>query len=95
MTVQTLQHIVVQVSARYGIIHDSRLPNLVMIVLIAIWPVQKSENEMHLTGHTDSGTKQILREKWSPAGTGFEGLKFRDFSVPPGHMACMAITFEP
>ena len=59
------------------------------MVLIAIWPVQKSENAVHLTGHKDSGTKQILREKWRPAGTGFEGSKFRDFSVPPGHMACM------
>ena len=59
------------------------------MVLIAIWPVQKSENAVHLAGHKDSGTKQILREKWRPAGTGFEGSKFRDFSVPPGHMACM------
>ena len=59
------------------------------MVLIAIWPVQKSQNAVHLTGHKDSGTKQILREKWPPAGTGFEGSKFRDFSVPPGHMACM------
>ena len=57
--------------------------------LIAIWPVQKSENAVHLTGHKDSGTKLILREKWRPAGTGFLGSKFRDFSVPPGHMACM------
>ena len=79
MTVQTLHHIV-QVSGRYGI-HDSRLPNLVIMVLIAILPVQKSENAMHLTGHTDSGTKQILREKWCPAGTGFEGSKFWDFSI--------------
>ena len=61
------------------------------MVLIAIWPVQKSENAVHLTGHKDSGTKQILREKWRPAGTGFEGSKFRDFSVPPGHMACMRV----
>ena len=59
------------------------------MVLIAIWPVQKSENAVHLTGHKDSGTKQILREIRRPAGTGFEGSKFRDFSVPPGHMACM------
>ena len=54
---------------RYGI-HDSRLLDHVM-VLIAIWPVQKSENAMHLTGHKDSGTTQILREKWRPAGTSF------------------------
>ena len=40
------------------------------MVLIAIWPVQKFENAVHLTGHKDSGTKQILREKWRPAGTG-------------------------
>ena len=46
-------------------------PTIVIMVLIAIWPVQKSENAMHLTGHKDSGTKQILREKWCPAGTGF------------------------
>ena len=59
------------------------------MVLIAIWQVQMSENAVHLTGHKDSWTKQILREKWRPAGTGFEGSKFRDFSVPPGHMACM------
>ena len=38
------------------------------MVLIAIWPVQKSENAVHLTGHKDSGTKQILREKWCPPG---------------------------
>ena len=57
--------------------------------LNSIWPVQKSENAVHLTGHKDSGKKQILREKWRPAGTGFEGSKFRDFSVPPGHVACM------
>ena len=63
------------------------------MVLIAIWPVQKSENAVYLTGHKDSGTKQILREKWGPAGTGFEGSKFRDFSVPPGHMACMFTIF--
>ena len=62
-----------------------------MLVLIAIWPVQKSENAVHLTGHKDSGTKQILREKWRPAGMGFEGSKFREFSVPPGHMACIFI----
>ena len=41
------------------------------MVLIAIWPVQKSKNAVHLTGLKDSGTKQILREKWCPAGTGF------------------------
>ena len=61
------------------------------MILIVIWPVQKSENAVHLTGHQDSGTKQILREKWRPVGTGFEGSKFRDFSVPPGHMACMYV----
>ena len=65
------------------------------MVLIAIWPVQKSENAVHLTGHKDSGTKQILRDKWRPAGTGFEGSKFRDFSVPPGHMACMYFSSVP
>ena len=27
--------------------------------------------------------------KMRPAGTDFRGIKFRDFSVPPGHMACM------
>ena len=59
------------------------------MVLIAIWAVQKSENAVQLTGHKESGTKQIFREKWRPTGTGFEGSKFRDFSVPPGHMACM------
>ena len=65
-------------SGRYGI-HDSWLPDRVIMVLIAIWPVQKSENAVHLTGHKDSGTKQILWEKWRPAGTGFEGSKFRIF----------------
>ena len=44
---------------------------------------------MHLTGHKESGTKFILREKWSPDGTDFKESNFRDFSVPPGHMACM------
>ena len=65
------------------------------MVLIAIWPVQKSENAVHLTAHKDCGTKQILREKWRPAGTGFKGSKFRDFSVPPGHMACMLLPCPP
>ena len=51
------------------------------MVLIAIWPVQKSENAVHLTGHKDSGTKQILRGKWHPAWTGFDGSKFRDLSA--------------
>ena len=46
---------------------------------------------MHLTGHKDSRTKQILRKKWRPAGTGFEGSNFRVFSVLPGHMACMVL----
>ena len=59
------------------------------MALIAIWPVQKSENAVHLTGHKDSGTNQILQEKWRPDATGFEGSKFRDFSVPPGHIVCM------
>ena len=75
-------------SGRYGI-HDSRLPDRVIMVLIAIWPVQKSENAVHLTCNKDLETKQILREKWRPAGMGLEGSKFRDFSVLPGHMACM------
>ena len=75
-------------SGRYGI-HHSELPDRVIMVLIAIWQVQKSESAVHLTGNKDSGTMQILREKWRPAGTGFEGSKFRDFSVPPGYMACM------
>ena len=88
MTVKTLHHIVVRVSGRYGI-HDSLLPNRVTV--ITIWPVQKSENAVHLKGHKDSGTKQISGEKWRPAGTGFEGSKFWDFSVPPGHMACMKV----
>ena len=86
MIVQTLHHIFVQVSGRYGI-HASRLPDRIIMVLIAVWPAQKSEK----TGHKDSGTKQILREKWRPTGTGFKGSKFRDFSVPPGHMACMTV----
>ena len=29
------------------------------MVLIAIWPVQKSENAVHLTGHNNSGTKPV------------------------------------
>ena len=62
------------------------------MVLIAFWPVQKSENAMHLPGYTDSGTKQILQEKLRPAGMGIEESKFCDFSVPPGHMACMPNT---
>ena len=66
----------------------------VIMVLIAIWLVQRSENTVHLTGHKDFGTKQILREKWRSAGTGFEGSKFRDFSVPPGHMACMVLGLQ-
>ena len=89
MTVLTLHHIVVHVSGRYDIMTRGYLTDRVIMVLIAIWSVQKFENAVHLTGHKDSGTKPILREKWRPAGTGFEGSKFRDFSVPPGHMACM------
>ena len=92
MTVLTLHHIVVHVSGRYGI-HDSWLPNRVIMVLIAFWPVQKSENAVHLTGHKDSGTKQILREKWRPAGTGFEGSKFRDFFCPAGTYGMYAAMF--
>ena len=84
-------------SGRYGI-HDSRLPDhvIIIMVLIAIWLVQnlKSKNAVHLTGHKDSGIKQILREKWRPY---IEGSIFRDFSVPPGHMAghmaCMIKVF--
>ena len=49
-----------------------------VMVLIAIWPVQRSENAVHLTGHKDSGTKKILQEKWRPTRTGFERSKLRD-----------------
>ena len=61
----------------------------VIMVLIAILPVQKSENAVHLTGHKDSGQSKFYGKNGVPAGTGFQGSKFRDFSVPPGHMACM------
>ena len=74
----------VQVSGRYGN-YASWLPDRI----ISIWPLKKPENGEHLTDHKESGTELILREKWRPAGTDFKGSNFRDFSVPPGHMACM------
>ena len=53
----------------------------VKLVLTAIWPLQKPENALHLTGHKDPGTKQILHEKLCPAGMDFMGSNFRDFYV--------------
>ena len=62
------------------------------MVLIAIWPVQKSENAVHLTGHKDSD-KGNFTGKIASAGTGFEGSKYRGFTVPSGHKAyCMVLT---
>ena len=45
----------------------------VKLVLTAIWPLQKPENALHLTGHKDPGTKQILHEKCCTAGMDFMG----------------------
>ena len=43
-------------------VHASQLPDRI------IQPLQKPENAVHLTGHKDSGTKQILQEKGVPPG---------------------------
>ena len=74
MTVLTLHLIVVQVSGRYSN-YAFQLPDCIIGLNCYLLK--------------ESGTKLILREKWRPAGTDFKGSNFRDFSVPPGHMACM------
>ena len=60
--------------------HASQLPDRI-IGIDRYLATPEARDAVHLTDHKDSGTKQILREKRRPAGTGFRGLKFRDFSV--------------
>ena len=37
--------------------YASRLPDRIISLEIAIWPLQKPENGEHLTDHNESGTK--------------------------------------
>ena len=83
MTVLTLHHIVVHVSGRYGI-HNSRLPDRVIMVFIAIWPVQMSQNAVLLTGHKDSGTKENFTGKMASRRDRFWGTMIPGFFCPAG-----------
>ena len=78
---------VVQVSGRYGIHVSQLLGHIIGLYrYLATTEARECSTLDRPQGFWD---KANFTGKKASAGTGFEGSKFRDFSVPPGHMACM------
>ena len=66
------------------------LPDRVIMVLIAIWSVQKQGNAVHLTGHKDSGTKGKMAFRQD----GFWGIKIPGFFCPAGTYGMYAVSIS-